>query len=172
MHRHAQLQATTKAGLIQTQNFMRSYYCLAVALLAVVIFAGCSKSSETPPPVKPKYPIVVTWVGTQMPGGGSSPAQLYYSFDLKSDSTITSQGTGSDGNTYTSAGKWSLKGTAFTATIIATNGRQVSCRILLLFTVVPKEYSRRVLSKLLQTLIPELLRWPGLSKKSVFGNWP
>jgi hypothetical protein len=93
-------------------------------LLAVLLFTlsislfSCSKSSNSPTPTNP---IVGLWIGTQMPNDGSSSVPLYYSYDLKSDSTLLMQGAGSDGNTYYGVGKWSLTGTAFTAEITATN---------------------------------------------------
>jgi hypothetical protein len=42
---------------------------------------------------------------------------LYYSFDIRADSTILTYSEGADGNTYFSTGTWKLTGTAFSATI-------------------------------------------------------
>jgi len=89
--------------------------------LSIVAFCSCSKSNTTPSdPVAPNA-IVGLWIGSQIPNDGSTTVPLYYSFEIKSDSTLLVQGQGADGNTYYSVGKWSLTGTAFTATITVTN---------------------------------------------------
>lgn len=70
------------------------------------------------------YPIVGLWTGTFKVVAGAQDVgvgNLYYSFDLKADSTMLVQSLGADGNTYYSTGTWSLSGTAFTAKYTTTN---------------------------------------------------
>jgi len=110
----------------------------SIIFLSIVAFCSCSKSNTTPSdPVvthdtvvsiirdtivsTPPNAIVGLWIGSQIPGDGSTTVPLYYSFEIKSDGTLLVQGQGADGNTYYSIGTWSLAGTAFTATITITN---------------------------------------------------
>jgi hypothetical protein len=92
-------------------------FCIS-AFSALLFFSSCDKNS----PTAPNYPIVGLWTGTYMvTSEGPQSDSLYYSFDLKSDSSMLVQGLGADGNTYYGIGKWSLTGTAFSATITTIN---------------------------------------------------
>ena len=110
-----------------------------------IIFCSCSKDNATPSaPVVvhdtvvsivrdtivaiPPNSIVGFWIGTQIAGDGSTTTPLYYSFEIKSDSTLLVQGEGADGNTYYSIGKWSLAGTAFSAVITVSNFSQAGVK--------------------------------------------
>lgn len=91
---------------------------LALSIFSMLfIFYSCSKTNNTP--TNPN-PIVGLWMGTYT-GTEVAGKNLYYSFDLRADSTVLSQSLGGDGNTYYSSGTWSLSGTNFTATITAQN---------------------------------------------------
>ncbi len=70
--------------------------------------------------VTPKNPIIGLWVGVLTAVNEPLAGPLYYSCDIRADSTILTTGLGADGNTYYSAGTWSLSGTAFSATITST----------------------------------------------------
>jgi len=70
--------------------------------------------------VTPKNPIVGYWVGVLTAVNEPQAGPLYYSCDIRTDSTILTTGLGADGNTYYSAGTWPLSGTAFSATITST----------------------------------------------------
>jgi hypothetical protein len=75
--------------------------------------------------VNAKNPIVGLWVGTLTGVNEPAAGPLYYSFDIRSDSTLLTQSQGADGNTYYNQGTWSLSLTdsVFTAqTISTTNG--------------------------------------------------
>lgn len=73
-------------------------------------------------------PIVGLWIGSQTAGDGSSPYPLYYSYDIKADSTLLMSGQGGDGNTYYATGIWTLKGTAFSAVLTITNLGQAGAK--------------------------------------------
>ena len=103
---------------------MRKALCLFLTFSLIFLLSNCKKSS-TP---TPNHPIVGLWIGTQVTNDGSSTVPLQYSFEVKSDSTIQVQGSGADGNTYYSLGKWSLSGTAFTATITVSNLSQAGVK--------------------------------------------
>jgi hypothetical protein len=71
----------------------------------------------------PVNPIVGLWVGTLTSVNEPSAGPLYYSFDIRSDSTLITQSQGADGNTYYNQGTWSMTDSTFTAqTISTTNG--------------------------------------------------
>jgi hypothetical protein len=70
--------------------------------------------------VTPKNPIVGYWVGVLTAVNEPLAGPLYYSVDIRTDGTILTTGLGADGNTYYSAGTWSLSGTAFSSTITST----------------------------------------------------
>jgi hypothetical protein len=112
---------------------------LPVILFAFAICAiSCSKNNQdapSPPVVthdtvvvithdtivtKPSNSIVGLWIGTLTAINEPQAGPLQYTFDIRSDSTILTASEGADGNTYYSAGTWSLSGTAFSATITST----------------------------------------------------
>jgi hypothetical protein len=101
---------------------------------------SCSKDNTQPAPTQvithdtviithdtvilaaPINPIVGLWVGTLTAVNEPQAGALYYSFDIRTDSTILTYAEGANGNTYYSAGTWKLIGTAFSATITSTSG--------------------------------------------------
>ena len=89
--------------LIKTVDTVRSYDTVIVNLV--------------PDTAKP---IVGLWIGPLYAHNEPSAGPLWYSFDILSDHTIYSHSEGADGNTYYSAGTWSLNGLAFSATITST----------------------------------------------------
>jgi hypothetical protein len=101
---------------------MKHLFFIALTLFTLVFLQSCQKNQICPPK---KYPIVGLWIGTykieQGTKGDVGTDNLYYSFDIRDDSTILTQGLGADGNTYYSVGTWSLHGKTFTATITAQN---------------------------------------------------
>jgi hypothetical protein len=82
---------------------------------------SCSKDNTQPAPAAPTNPIVGLWVGTLTAVNEPQAGALYYSFDIRTDSTILTYSEGADGNTYFSTGKWNLIGNAFSATITSTS---------------------------------------------------
>ena len=68
----------------------------------------------------PKNPIVGFWVGVLTAVNEPQAGPLYYSIDVRADNSILTSGLGADGNTYYSAGTWTLSGTAFSSTITST----------------------------------------------------
>jgi len=102
-------------------------------------FISCSKDNTQPAPPQiithdtviithdtviiaaPINPIVGLWVGTLTAVNEPQAGPLYYSFDIRADSTILTYSEGADGNTYFSTGTWKLVGTAFSATITSTS---------------------------------------------------
>ena len=90
---------------------------LALFFFSLLFFAySCSKSSDSP-----ANPIVGLWIGTFTSPQLTAGKNLYYSFDIRTDGSLLSQGLGNDGNTYYSNGTWALSGTSFTATITGQN---------------------------------------------------
>lgn len=88
-----------------------------LSISAILFFSSCTKTVTNPAPVPT---IVGLWVGTLTANNEPGAGPLYYSLDIKSDSTILSQGLGANGNTYYAAGTWSLSGSTFSATITST----------------------------------------------------
>jgi hypothetical protein len=101
---------------------MKQLLFIALTLITLVSLQSCQKDHIYPPK---KNPIVGLWVGTYKievgDKGDIGRDNLYYSFDIREDSTILTQGLGADGNTYYSVGTWSLHGKTFTATITTQN---------------------------------------------------
>ena len=99
------------------RSFMKScVICLSV--LCILFFSSCDKDS----PEKAEYPIVGLWIGTYNATAGEDIVDsLYYSYNIKADSTIQMQGLGADGNTYYGTGTWSLAGNNFSTTITTSN---------------------------------------------------
>jgi hypothetical protein len=97
-------------------------------LLAVLLFTlsislfSCSKSSNSPTPTNP---IVGLWIGTLSADNEPQAGALYYSFDIKADSTILTVSQGADGNTYYGQGTWTLTGSAFKATTTSTSANNL-----------------------------------------------
>lgn len=91
----------------------------SVLLIAVSIsIISCSKSSAT-------HPVVGTWTGTRTIDNTPTREDLGVltsSFDIKADSSISTQWMGNDGNTYYYQGRWTLDGSAFKASVSGAGG--------------------------------------------------
>ncbi|MES1159205.1 MAG: hypothetical protein ABUM51_00465 [Bacteroidota bacterium] len=87
-----------------------------------LFFVACTKKTviEAPPTNTNPNPIVGLWVGTFQITGATNLGSFYQSFSLFPDSTLIEEGGGSNGQMWLGKGTWSLKGTAWSATI--TNG--------------------------------------------------
>jgi hypothetical protein len=99
---------------------------MKLKLLPIFIFAlstaffSCSKSSTSH-----SYPIVGSWSGTRTIDNTPTREDLgvlTYHFDIKADSSISTQGLGNDGNTYYYQGTWALDGTAFKGSVYGAGG--------------------------------------------------
>ena len=94
---------------------MKAKLSVFLFIIGLFFFYSCSKSNSSP-----GNPIVGLWIGTY-----TSPQtqghNYYYSYDIRTDSSILVQGLGADGNTYYANGTWSLSGTSFSATITSQN---------------------------------------------------
>jgi hypothetical protein len=94
---------------------------LSILVFALVLFSSCEKEISEPPK-DPEYPIVGLWTGTySITAGAPLVDSLYYSFDIKADSTILVQSVGANGLTYYGSGRWSLHDSTFVATIRTYN---------------------------------------------------
>lgn len=110
---------------------------LFFALATCIISCSKDNTQPTPPQIithdtviithdtvivaAPVNPIAGLWIGTLTAVNEPQAGNLYYSFDIRPDSTILTYSEGADGNTYYSQGTWKLVGTAFTATITSTS---------------------------------------------------
>lgn len=118
---------------------MKLRFLLFALLASSFCIVSCSKDNTQPAPAQvithdtviithdtviitaPTNPIVGLWVGTLTAVNEPQAGALYYSFDIRADSTILTYSEGADGNTYFSTGTWKLTGTAFSATITSTS---------------------------------------------------
>jgi hypothetical protein len=120
---------------------MKSKFFLSLLIVCSLLIFSCSKSTPVTNTIthdttiithdttilthdtvivkSPLNPIVGLWVGTLTAINEPSAGALYYSFDIRADSTILTQSEGADGNTYFNHGTWSLSGSAFSATTSA-----------------------------------------------------
>jgi len=69
----------------------------------------------------PKNPIVGLWAGSYFTNGDAVDSFMYQ-FDIRSDSTIYTIGSGPNQTAGYASGPWHLNGTAFTATLTSMNG--------------------------------------------------
>ncbi len=118
---------------------MRFRFLLFSILAFTFCAVSCSKDNTQPAPPQiithdtviithdtvivaaPVNPIVGLWVGTLTAVNEPQAGALYYSFDIRADSTILTYSEGADGNTYFSTGTWKLVGIVFSATITSTS---------------------------------------------------
>ena len=123
----------------QSEPRMKFRFLLFLIFACSICIISCSKDNTQPAPPQvithdtviithdtvilaaPVNPIVGLWVGTLTAVNEPQAGPLYYSFDIRSDSTILTYSEGADGNTYFSTGTWKLVGTAFSATITSTS---------------------------------------------------
>lgn len=71
--------------------------------------------------LSPKNPIVGLWVGSYFINGDAVDS-FEYQFDIRSDSTIYTIGSGTNQTAGYASGPWHLNGTTFTATLTSMNG--------------------------------------------------
>ena len=115
-------------------------FILFILFSSVLFFTSCTKTVNNPVPTpitdtllikdtlvikdtivqKDLNPMVGYWMGTLTANNEPQAGALYYSFDIRADSTILTQSLGADGNTYYSEGTWTLSGSTFSATITST----------------------------------------------------
>jgi hypothetical protein len=69
----------------------------------------------------PKNPIVGLWVGAYFVSGDAIDS-FQYQFDIRSDSTVYTIGSGTNGTAGYASGPWSLHGTTWSATLTSMNG--------------------------------------------------
>jgi hypothetical protein len=98
---------------------MKNLRLTTLALIFSVAIFSCSKTNNAP-----TYSIVGTWTGSLTGVNEANFGLLYYSFIIKSDSTIATQSTGTDGKTYLGNGTWKLNGTNFSAKSVSNGTAQ------------------------------------------------
>jgi hypothetical protein len=99
---------------------MKTTLSLLALITMLFTFSSCEKDNPSP-----TYPIVGLWIGSYGITSGAPPADsLYYSLNLRSDSSVITHSMGADGNTYYGTGTWSLTGTTLSATITTSNFSQ------------------------------------------------
>ena len=101
---------------------MKTNKLLYLVLMLLVGITACDKEKDDNTPDTPTtYEPHGLWIGTytitQLPSMGSK----YYSFVIKPDGKVLTEGVGADGNTYYSKGTWALVGDSVKATIVSIN---------------------------------------------------
>lgn len=90
-----------------------------LSVLVITLFLiSCKKDCDTPTPT---YPIEGLWIGTYTVDNLPSQGSLYYSFIIKPNGEVLTEGKGGDGVTYYAAGTWELTDNTFTATYTSIN---------------------------------------------------
>lgn len=98
---------------------MKRLMPFALILCSFFCIVSCTKS--TTPPVAPvnHNPIVGLWIGTYLVQNELLTDSFYYSFDIRPDSSIITEGSGQNGATSFAIGPWKLSGVNFSATVTA-----------------------------------------------------
>jgi hypothetical protein len=102
---------------------MKTKLLSLVLVCAAVLNFSCSKDNDDP-----TYQVAGLWIGTYTVTQLPQQQPLYYSFSIKPDGKILTEGVGANGATYYSKGTWILNGNVFTATYTSINysGSQVT----------------------------------------------
>lgn len=104
--------------------------CLLLACIACFMSAtiACTKTNNVTTTIRdtvymttPKNPIMGLWVGSYFVNGNAVDSFMYQ-FDIRSDSTIYTIGSGTNQTAGYASGPWHLNGTTFTATLTSMNG--------------------------------------------------
>jgi hypothetical protein len=86
--------------------------------LSLFTLGSCSKDEIS----VANHSIEGLWIGTyDIVEAAESGNSFYYSYYIREDDTLQSQGQGADGNTYYGIGTWHLNDTIFTASLTTTN---------------------------------------------------
>lgn len=103
---------------------------LAVFLVTVLAVSSCKKDSTSSTPPTPIYPVQGLWTGTYTVDNNLSEAGSYFfSYAVYTNGSILVKTLGADGNTYYSAGNWTLSNAnefSATFTTMNFNGVQVT----------------------------------------------
>lgn len=97
---------------------MRRLIYLMPVIIALILVASCVKTNSTP--AKPSNPIQGLWIGTQLSGTATADS-LYYSLDIRADSSLILSSQLPDGTMMYASGPWTLTGTTFFATVTGLN---------------------------------------------------
>jgi hypothetical protein len=106
----------------------RFFFLITIASLSFVFFStsSCSKSVTTTVRdtvyVVPANSIVGEWAGTYTLNGAPATDSFAYYFAIRSDSTVLSIGSGTNGTAGYAEGPWTLSGTTFSTTLTSLNG--------------------------------------------------
>jgi len=96
----------------------RSFY---VALVLLVTLVACDKDDEVDDsPSLPANPHGL-WIGSHTVNQLPSMGTKFYSFVIKPDGKMLTEGVGADGNTYYHQGTWTLVGDSLKATYTTIN---------------------------------------------------
>ena len=119
---------------------------MAAFFLTALAVSSCQKDSTIPTPATPTYQVEGLWIGTYTIDNNPSESGVYfYSYAVYPDGSILIKGTGADGNTYYSTGKWTLSDSnLFSAKYITINfnGPQVTQTITANFSNTGKMTDR------------------------------
>jgi hypothetical protein len=118
---------------------MRNWLLLACIACFITVTISCTKTNNVTTTIydstkvfdttivrdtvylNPKNPIVGLWTGSYFVNGNAVDSFMYQ-FDIRSDSTIYTIGSGTNQTAGYASGPWHLNGTTFTATLTSMNG--------------------------------------------------
>lgn len=90
---------------------------ILIAAFIVICIYSCSKDGETTATFEVPGIYMGTYTVDQVPAQGS----LFYSFIIQPDATMITEGKGSNGSTYYSAGTWTLAQDTLRCTFSSVN---------------------------------------------------
>ena len=103
---------------------MKTSSFLIATLALFLSLSSCTKDEDTPESFDPPGMWIGTYTLDQLPAAGA----MYYSFIIKPDGNLLTEGVGANGSTYYSKGTWVLVGDSLKCNYTTINfpGPQVS----------------------------------------------
>jgi hypothetical protein len=103
---------------------MKKVFFSLMVMSALCSIVSCTKNSTIPAAPVNHNPIVGLWIGTYQVNNEFLADSFYYSFDIRPDSSIITEGSGQNGATSFAIGTWKLSGVNFSATVTAIDAVQ------------------------------------------------
>jgi len=103
---------------------MKKNFLSLLILSTLCSIVSCTKNNTVPAAPVNNNPIVGLWIGTYQVNNEFLNDTFYYSFDIRPNSSIITEGSGQNGATSFAIGSWELSGVNFSATVTGIDAVQ------------------------------------------------